>query len=45
LTAIHIPTEQEEAVRYLLSCREDICTDLLRAKHRLAKFLLRHGRR
>ena len=30
LTAIHIPTEQEEAVRDLLRCREDICTDLLR---------------
>ena len=45
LTAIHIPTEQEEAVRDLLRCREDISTDLLRAKHRLAKFLLRHGRR
>jgi transposase len=45
LTSIHIPTEQEEAVRDLLRCREDICTDLLRAKHRLSKFLLRHGRR
>jgi transposase len=45
LTAIHIPTEQEEAVRDLLRCREDICTDLLRAKHRLSKFLLRRGRR
>jgi transposase len=45
LTPIHIPSEQEEAVRDLLRCREDICTDLLRAKHRLSKFLLRHGRR
>jgi len=45
LTAIHIPTEQEEAVRDLLRCREDIHTDLLRARHRLSKFLLRHGRR
>lgn len=45
LTAIHIPTEQEEAVRDLLRCREDIRADLLRARHRLAKFLLRHGRR
>ena len=43
--AIHIPTEQEEAARDLLRCREDICADLLRAKHRLSKFLLRHGRR
>jgi transposase len=45
LTAIHIPTEQEEAARDLLRCREDIKADLLRARHRLSKFLLRHGRR
>jgi transposase len=45
LTRIHIPTEQEEAVRDLLRCREDIRADLLRARHRLSKFLLRHGRR
>ncbi len=45
LTAIHIPTEQEEAARDLLRCREDIRIDLLRARHRLSKFLLRHGRR
>jgi transposase len=43
LTAIHIPTEQEEAARDLLRCREDIKADLLRARHRLSKFLLRHG--
>jgi transposase len=45
LTAIHIPSEQEEAARDLLRCREDIRADLLRAKHRLSKCLLRHGRR
>jgi transposase len=45
LTAIHIPTEQEETARDLLRCREDIRADLLRARHRLSKFLLRHGRR
>ncbi|HTP77153.1 MAG TPA: IS110 family transposase [Rhizomicrobium sp.] len=45
LTAIHVPTEQEEAARDLLRCREDIKADLLRARHRLSKFLLRHGRR
>jgi transposase len=45
LTAIHIPTEQEEAARDLLRCREDIRADLLRARHRLSHFLLRHGRR
>jgi transposase len=45
LTAIHIPTEPEEAARDLLRCREDIRADLLRARQRLSKFLLRHGRR
>ena len=45
LTAIHIPTDQEEAARDLLRCREDIRADLLRARHHLSKFLLRHGRR
>ena len=45
LTAVHIPTEQEEAARDLLRCREDIRADLLRARHRLSKFLRRHGRR
>jgi transposase len=45
LTAIHIPSEQEEAARDLLRCREDIRADLRRARHRLSKFLLRHGRR
>jgi transposase len=45
LTAVHVPTDQEEAVRDLLRCREDIRADLLRARHRLSKFLLRHGRR
>ena len=45
LTAIHIPTEQEEAARDLLRCREDMRAELLRARHRLSKFLLRHGRR
>jgi transposase len=45
LTAVHVPTAQEEAARDLLRCREDIRVDLLRARHRLSKFLLRHGRR
>jgi transposase len=45
LTAIHIPSEQEEAARDLLRCREDIRAALRRARHRLSKCLLRHGRR
>ena len=45
LTAIHIPTEQEEAARDLLRCQEALLADGVRARHRLSKFLLRHGRR
>jgi transposase len=45
LTAIRIPTVNEEAARDLLRCRDDIRADLMRARHRLSKFLLRHGRR
>lgn len=44
LTAIRVPTEAEEAVRDLVRCREDIREDLTRQRHRLLKFLLRHGR-
>jgi transposase len=45
LTVVHVPSELEEAARDLLRCREDIRADLLRTRHRLSKFLLRHGRR
>ena len=45
LTAIHVPSEAEEAVRDVLRCREDALTDLVRARHRLSKFLLRHNQR
>jgi len=44
LTAIRVPTPDEEAVRDLVRVREDIRKDLIAARHRLAKFLLRHGR-
>jgi transposase len=44
LTVVHPPTEAEEALRDLMRCREDAREDLLRARHRLGKFLLRHGR-
>lgn len=42
LTSIHIPTEDDEALRDLVRCREDAVQDQLRAKHRLSKILLRH---
>jgi len=44
LTPIHVPDEAGEAVRDLLRCREDVQEDLLRWRHRLGKFLARHGR-
>lgn len=42
LTAVSIPTEEDEALRDLVRVREDAKEDLLRARHRLSKFLLRH---
>ena len=36
--------EAEEAVRDLLRCRDDIREDMVRWRHRLVKFLFRHGR-
>jgi transposase len=44
LVAIRIPTVQEEAVRDLCRTRADMVDDRTRARHRLSKFLLRHGR-
>lgn len=43
LTAVHPPTEDHEAVRDLCRCREDAQQDLVRARHRLGKFLRRRG--
>ena len=44
LTAIRVPTCEEEAARDLVRLREDAVEDLHRARQRLAKFLLRQGR-
>lgn len=44
LVAIRIPTPTEEAVRDLCRTRADMVADRTRARHRLSKFLLRHGR-
>ncbi|TQS72156.1 IS110 family transposase [Ornithinibacillus gellani] len=41
LTPIHVPTEEDEILRDLVRAREDTKEDLLRAKQRLTKFLLR----
>jgi transposase len=45
LTAIHVPTPAQEALRDLLRAREDANEDLVRHRHRLQKFLLRQGLR
>jgi transposase len=43
LTAVRVPGELEEAARDLVRAREDARGDLMRARHRLSKLLLRHG--
>jgi transposase len=43
LTPVWVPGEEDEALRDLVRAREDAKEDLLRAKHRIGKFLLRHG--
>ena len=43
LTEVHPPTPEEESVRDLCRCRDDIREDLIRARHRLGKMLLRRG--
>ena len=45
LTAVWVPDEAHEALRDLVRAREAAKQDQLRARHRLGKFLLRHGKR
>jgi transposase len=45
LTAVWVPDAAHEAIRDLVRAREAAKKDQLRARHRLGKFLLRHGRR
>ena len=42
LHAARVPTPEEEALRHLVRAREDLRSDLMRARHRLSKLLLRH---
>jgi transposase len=42
LHPVRVPSDKEEALRDLVRAREDIRTDLMRARHRLSKLLLRH---
>jgi transposase len=43
ITGIRVPTEAEEDARDLFRSRDDARMDLMRARHRLSKLLLRHG--
>jgi transposase len=45
LTPVWVPDADHEALRDLVRAREDARQDQHRARHRLSKFLLRHGRR
>lgn len=42
LHPVRVPTDAEEALRDLVRAREDVRGDLMRARHRLSKLLLRH---
>jgi transposase len=43
LTPVAVPSIEQEAARDLVRAREDCRGDLMRARHRLSKLLLRHG--
>ncbi len=43
LVQVRVPTEAEEAARDVVRAREDARGDLMRARHRLSKLLLRQG--
>ncbi|MGW4209893.1 IS110 family transposase [Lentzea sp. NPDC004789] len=43
ITPVSVPTPDQEAARDLVRAREDCRGDLMRARHRLSKLLLRHG--
>ena len=43
ITAVSVPSADQEAARDLVRAREDCRGDLMRARHRLSKLLLRHG--
>ncbi len=45
LHPVRVPTPAEEAMRDLIRTREDVRGDLIRARHHVAKLLLRHDLR
>ena len=42
-TSVSVPTVEQENARDLVRAREDCRGDLMRARHRLSKLLLRQG--
>lgn len=42
LCRVRVPSTEEEALRDLVRAREDVRGDLMRARHRMSKLLLRH---
>jgi transposase len=42
LHPVRVPSTEEEALRDLVRAREDVRGDLMRARHRMSKLLLRH---
>jgi len=44
IVSVRVPTISEEAARDLVRAREDVRGDLMSARHRVSKLLLRHGR-
>jgi transposase len=42
LHPVRVPSPEEEALRDLIRAREDVRGDLMRARHRMSKLLLRH---
>ena len=43
IVEVTVPSETQEAARDLVRAREDVRGDLMRARHRVSKFLLRQG--
>jgi transposase len=43
IVEVVVPSETQEAARDLVRAREDVRADLMRARHRVSKFLLRQG--
>lgn len=43
IAAVAVPTVEQEAARDLVRAREDCRADLMRARHRISKLLLRQG--